>query len=102
MRRALATALALGALALSGCGEDEPSSAMSCPSGAATVEERLDATELVGEPVLEAKMLAEKYNCQLRVVVRNGRGLDHFSDYEPSRINVEIEDGFITRVESVG
>jgi hypothetical protein len=97
---------------LSGCGGDSPASPDT--SGGAAVEpsarwcpedagDRGFATEqLLGLALPDAERLAGESDCAVRVVERDGEPLAVTMDFSPTRINVAVEDGLVTEVQSLG
>ena len=63
--------------------------------------ERLDAARLVGKTVRRAKAIAERHECTVRVVRRNGVPLPVTDDYLTNRINVAVRDGIVKRIVGV-
>ena len=57
-----------------------------CPANEALqTDETFDARMLVNEPVGDATQVAQRYNCQLRVVVRDGRTVATGNPEPPDR-----------------
>ena len=54
--------------------------------------------ELVGKTLEEAK----KLNSNLRVLKQDGEARLHTQDFKPTRVNVEVEKGIVTKVVSFG
>lgn len=101
------------ALTLGGCGDDPtldaaptaelPStpSVRWCP--AEEGDKGFDTKRIVGLPEAEAeKLAAAEGDCTVRVIVRDGESLPATMDFNPSRINVEVEDGKVTAIVSLG
>lgn len=59
------------------------------------------AEQLVGESVGTAQDRAEEAGCGFRVVIEDGVGLPVTEDFSPSRINVEVRDGEVIRVDGL-
>ena len=114
MRRAL-IAVCL-ALAATGCGDeqrepaaspDDPVSAPAEPAPPAATPPspracRRLGRRIVGEPVEGAAQRADRRRCTLRVAVLDGESQVLTEDFQPSRINVRVQDGVVTRVEFMG
>jgi hypothetical protein len=115
---ALAALLAVGLVA---CGDDEPSqptepavtepfesgpeSGSSGPgdSGAADGPSAAEAAEaLVGLSEADAEAAATQQGWVLRVVRRDGEDLAATADFRPDRVNVEVTDGEVMAVVSIG
>ena len=62
----------------------------------------LDARELLGLTVRAAERRAKRGDCSVRIVRRDGRDLIRTDDIVASRINVEVESGFVVNIEGVG
>jgi hypothetical protein len=101
------------ALALGACGEDPtldaalttglPStpSVRWCPADEG--DKGFDTKRIIGLSEAEAESLAgAEGDCVVRVIVRDGESLPATMDFNPSRINVEVEDGKVTEVVSLG
>jgi hypothetical protein len=61
-----------------------------------------DARDVIGRPLEDAKSLAERNDCRLRVVQRDGEKLVRTEDLRPNRINVTVESGYVTALTDVG
>ena len=61
-----------------------------------------DARRLLGLAEREARTLAERNDCVVRVVRRDGQPLDTTADLNFYRINVGVNDNVVTRIEDVG
>ncbi len=59
-----------------------------------------DFDDLVGLPLDEFTKLAEARGAETRVVVRDGEGLDTTDDFNPARVNVDVDT--VDGVETVG
>ena len=117
MRRALLAACLV--VAIAGCGADDERSAapardpdqpVSSPAGQAPpageptspkVCRRLGG-QLVGGPVGDGMTSAELRGCTLRIAVLDGVGQVLTDDFRPTRINLRVDDGIVTRVEFMG
>jgi hypothetical protein len=95
---ALLAALALvGAAAPSAAGGEATSAGGHlCPREVAT--EQFDARKLVGMRVGDARRKAERHNCLLRVVRRDGEWLVVTQDFLANRINVAVRDRRVRRI----
>lgn len=123
-----AVLIALLAAVLAACGEDEPAEPVPAPA----VQERtkavwcpkqrfeqvrradgrydvkrvphgtFDARELLGLRLGRAESLAKRNACSVRVVVRNGERLATSRDLRVNRVNVKVERGYVTALQSVG
>jgi hypothetical protein len=60
--------------------------------------ERFDARELVGLRVGKARRTAERHDCSLRVVRRDGEWLVVTQDIRTDRINVAVRDRRVRRI----
>jgi acetyl esterase/lipase len=76
-----------------------PEQPVPCPSGD---PDGFDTRELLGLGVADAEALAERHDCTLRVVVRDGRGLPRRRDRRPYRINVAETDGWVVGLRGIG
>lgn len=56
---------------------------------------------LIGKDLLYARSLVQIYGKSIRVTKRDGRTTIITEDINPNRINVEIENGIITKVENL-
>lgn len=127
MRRAAVLLAALAALT-PGCGEEErpdpaPRPAVQerkkpvwCPKqrfeqvrrddGRFDVERvphgTFDARDMLGLRQDDASKLADDNGCQMRVVSRDGEKLARTDDLRVNRINVNVERGYVTALQSVG
>lgn len=86
-------------------GVQQPAEPVRCPS--AHPERRgsagdFDARHLLGLAEAEARALAESNECVVRVVRRDGEGLDTTAELDFYRINVWVNDDVVTRIEDVG
>ena len=54
--------------------------------------------ELVGKTIEEAKKLSPS----IRVIKQDGEARLHTQDFKPTRVNVEVEKGIVTKVVSFG
>lgn len=86
-----------------------PSKPVRCPAagGFKGAEESgavggFDARELLGLETAEAKALARRNDCAVRVVNRDGRELVRTMDYSNSRINVTETKGRIVALNGIG
>ena len=61
-----------------------------------------DARELLGERLQDADRLAKRNKCTLRVVVRDGERRMVSEDLRVNRVNVKVERGYVTALQSVG
>jgi ABC-type Fe3+-hydroxamate transport system substrate-binding protein len=113
-------ALAIGALALAGCGDDEEDApegsdltAISCPLVASgetvagveqfePADDAFDTQELVGMKLDEARATAADHGCRIVVSVKDGRGIPVPIDVNPRRIYVYTENDVVTLIEGVG
>ena len=59
----------------------------------------LDATDLLGSTVDDARLSALRHACSVRVVERNGDMVPMTLDIHPDRISVSVVDGRIDAVE---
>jgi hypothetical protein len=92
MLLALALALTAGA-----ANAQTPSGGHFCPRHS----EEFDARELVGLQVGKARRRAERHDCSLRVVRRNGEWLVVTQDFRSDRINVAVRDRRVRRIVGV-
>jgi hypothetical protein len=117
---AVVAAIALGAIAVAGCGgddEEEPQgrdlTAVYCPmvpSGERVegqrqyepAEDALDTAELIGMTLDEARATAGEHGCSIVVSFKDGRGRPVPIDIDPTRIYVYTEDDVVTEIEGVG
>ena len=127
MRRTAVLIVALAA-AFAGCGEDEPVE----PSPPPAVQKRtkpvwcpkqryeqvkrpdgrydvkrvphgtFDAREMLGLREKAAEQLADRNACSVRVMVRDGERLATTEDLRVNRVNVKVERGYVTALESIG
>jgi hypothetical protein len=99
-----AAVLALGLVAAA-CGDDEESASTTAETVApADGEEALEFDEsiVVGLSVEEAETAAEEAGFTVRIARQDGEDLALTMDFIPNRVNVEVEDGVVTGVVSVG
>jgi hypothetical protein len=68
----------------------------------APIDQAVAAEALTGLSEKEAEVVANKNGWTLRVVTRDGESLSSTADYSPTRVNVAVEDGAVTAVESIG
>jgi hypothetical protein len=61
-----------------------------------------DARDLLGLAVAEAKALARRNDCAVRVVNRDGQDLVRTMDYSNSRINVTETEGRVVALDGIG
>lgn len=61
-----------------------------------------DARRLVGRSLSDAEQLAQRNECTVRVVARDGERLAVTEDLRPNRINVTVDRGYVTALQSVG
>ena len=71
-----------------------------CPGDAAAAR-RLDARRLIGLTLREARDLAARFDCTVRVIERDGRALPRTQDLRRDRINVDVRDRRVLRA-SIG
>jgi hypothetical protein len=70
-----------------------------CPTDqAGGTGKTFDARELEGKTLARAEATAKARGCSVRVARRDGEDLLLTQDLSPSRINVEVTDGRVTRV----
>jgi hypothetical protein len=74
-------------------------STLRCPLGAA---QQLDADRLLGMRLAPAEALAERFDCTVRIVRLDGEWQIVTQDHRSDRINVWLDDGVVTKVESIG
>lgn len=81
-----------------------PSAAVRCPggSGKGAVQGDFDAREMLGLSTARATALAERNDCVLRVVVRDGQELIRTMDFSSSRVNVTETKGRIVAINGIG
>jgi hypothetical protein len=60
-----------------------------------------DAREVLGREVPDAEALARRAGCSVQVVKRDSENLPGIVNLDPSRIDVVVEDGIVTRIDSV-
>jgi hypothetical protein len=129
-RAAVSALIALTAVAgLAACGDDDDSGSSSStappeteapgteapegteapddtdsPGDTAAGEPTVDAATdvLVGLSEDDAEEAADEQGWTIRVVVRDGEDLPATMDFRPERVNVEVTDGEVTAVVSVG
>jgi phosphoglycolate phosphatase-like HAD superfamily hydrolase len=77
---------------------DDPS-AVQCTGPPEAV---FDATAIVGDTVKDATAAASAKGCSVRVVVEDGKPLAATQDFRPDRVNVVVEDGVVTKIDSLG
>jgi hypothetical protein len=116
--RAAVVAACIALLALAACG-DEPEVTVADRNGVPAVDaaERLcpelgkpgtdalylaRAEELVGAPFGEAKSLAQAHGCHVAAVRIDGESQPLTRQYDPTRIQVAVDDGKIARVRGFG
>jgi hypothetical protein len=99
----------LAAVALAGCGETARAPKAATPSGKpipcpadGRTGRPLDAREVVGLPERRAKALADRHDCKLVAVVRDGERFGITAVYDLRRLQVEVKDGVVTRIVTVG
>lgn len=56
------------------------------------------STKLVGQTVDSARLLAEENGCELRVTLIDGNPVVESRDWKPTRFNVAVTGGVVTRV----
>ena len=79
--------------------ENKDPSAVQCTG---EPQETFDATAIVGESVEDASAAASAAGCEVRVVSKDGKPLAGTMDFRPDRINVETENGQVTKVVDLG
>jgi hypothetical protein len=129
---ALGVALLLAVLALGvgACGNDEPATASGPNAVTSTTAEPgdaggglpdfpnnddpsavvctgsprgvFDAAATVGEKLADAERAAQQQGCEIRVVVEDGEQLAVTDDFRPDRVNVAVEGGTVTEIVSIG
>ncbi|MET0459037.1 MAG: hypothetical protein ABW195_07300 [Ilumatobacteraceae bacterium] len=109
--RVLARCLPLAALlTVAACGDDDTTSTV--PDTAAAVSSAAPATEVptvesasalvVDKSEADAQAAVEAAGWSFRVVRRDGEDLMATMDLQPERVNVEVEDGTVVAVTSIG
>ncbi len=68
----------------------------------APVDQAVAADALAGLSEKEAEVVANKNGWTLRVVTRDGESFSATADYSPARVNVAVDGGNVTAVESIG
>jgi hypothetical protein len=63
---------------------------------------RIDARKLVGLPLEQARVAAERRGCYVRIVRLDGKPHELFLDARRLRINVIVERGVVTGIRNVG
>jgi hypothetical protein len=61
-----------------------------------------DARELLGLRLNRAEALAQRNDCGVRVVVKDGEKMVRTEDLRPNRINVKLERGYVVALQNVG
>ena len=61
-----------------------------------------DARDLLGLRQPEAEQLAKRNGCSVRVVVRDGEKLARTDDLRVNRVNINVDRGYVTALQSVG
>jgi hypothetical protein len=99
----VAAVVALGLLAVA-CGDDEETAATTAETVAPADGEALEFDESIvtGLSVEEAETAAEEAGFTLRIARQDGEDLALTMDFIPNRVNVEVTDGVVTGVVSVG
>jgi hypothetical protein len=117
MRRALLACCLT--LTVAGCGADAEQSASPTPDPDQPVSSPADPAppagkptlrsvcrrlgeHLVGGPVGDGMTSAELRGCVLRIAVLDGVRQALTADFDPSRINLRVEDGVVVHVEFMG
>ncbi|HEU4655878.1 MAG TPA: hypothetical protein VFR97_00050 [Capillimicrobium sp.] len=111
MRRGSVALVVLSVAALAACGAEEPRASTWAPDDPVTAPAQPSAPvaadpaacrrvsrRLPGLRVRRAEARAEQAGCAFRVVRRNGTDLPVTEDFSPSRINVAVRSGVVTRV----
>ncbi len=105
-RGLLAPAAALLAFGLvaAACGDDEDTATTTDETVAPSDGEAqdFDETIVIGLPVDEAEAAAEEAGFTMRIARQDGEDLALTMDFIPNRVNVEVADGVVTGVVSVG
>lgn len=102
--------LALTTLLLAACGGSDsgdtkstnttpttPTKPIPCPEGS-----DFDATTLTGKEEKDARALAKKNGCEMRVTERDGEMFPMTMDYRTDRVNVIVTDGKVSSVTGIG
>jgi hypothetical protein len=76
------------------CGEVKRREHM-CPAS-------FDVRRLLGEHLADAEVEARRHELKLRVVRRDGKGLNIQRDAESNRIDIGVEQGIVTSIEGFG
>jgi hypothetical protein len=61
-----------------------------------------DARDMLGLRQQDAERLAKQNGCAMRVVERDGETLGRTDDLRVNRINVDVERGYVTALQSIG
>jgi hypothetical protein len=61
-----------------------------------------DGRKLLGLPLKDAERLAQRNECSVRVVVRDGEKLATTEDLRVNRLNVKVERGYVTALQGIG
>ncbi|MDO9408893.1 I78 family peptidase inhibitor [Patulibacter sp.] len=83
-----------------------PAQPLRCPGkgakGSPGEEGDFDARELLGLTTAKAEALAQRNDCAMRVVVRDGQDLVRTMDYSSGRVNVTETQGRIVALNGIG
>ncbi len=99
------SALSLCVLIVAACGgdddkTDDPRSSAKpqfCPKGS----DAYDASQLIGLDLEAAREEAKQHRCSLRVVEEDGEVPALHSDLRSNRINIEVSDGEVVRIDGI-
>ena len=99
----------LAATALAGCGTAEPSARppkragkpIHCPSNVPQAK-ALDARTVVGLAEHRAAAMARRTGCTMVAVARDGERFALTANLDRTRLQVEVNDGVVTRIVTVG
>lgn len=62
----------------------------------------VDFEKLINVSLYQAESICRKHGMKMRVISRDGKQLMRTLDYEESRVNVDIKDNVVIKVEGVG
>lgn len=119
---AATVAIAVGALALTGCSDDsgadeaktrEPDlTALLCPmvetgqhggiNQYRPAENAFDTAELLGMKLAEARAKAARHGCEIIVPLEDGKSRPVPIEIDPTRIYVYVEHGLVSYIEGIG
>ena len=62
----------------------------------------INAEQLIGLPIHQARSICADSGCTLRVQAQDGQRFIVTADYRTNRINVEVDNGIISKTHGIG